>query len=158
MFARVCLCTGLWVVFAVTGPIQLLGSHRASGGEPKAVAGATQPAPEKSDLPEGALLRLGSKRFLHGGKIQAVAFSPDGKLLASAAENWQDPAIRLWDAETGKEVGSLKGHKGNVNLLYFLPSADAKDAATLVSGGQDSTIRLWRAASPRRGGGSQETP
>jgi WD40 repeat protein len=79
---------------------------------------------------------------LHGGEIRAIAFSPDGKRLASASADWQNRAIRLWDVETGREVMSLKGHKGPVSRLAFVPGGAGK-AATLVSGGADSTIRFW---------------
>ena len=109
-------CRLYLLVFAL--PIVGAGDS-ARAHEPLAVA--VQPGSNKSDLPEGVLLRIGSKTFLHGGKIQALAYSPDGKIIASAAENWKDPTIRLFDAESGKEIGSLKGHKGNVSLSYFSP-------------------------------------
>src|SRR5919199_465127 len=53
-------------------------------------------------LPAGALVRLGSVRFRPPAENVAVAFSPDGKLLA--AGSWHDRGVRLWDAATGKEV------------------------------------------------------
>lgn len=45
----------------------------------------------------------------HAGDVHAVAFSPDGKTLASAGAD----VIKLWDVETGKERGALKGHRGD---------------------------------------------
>ena len=77
-------------------------------------------------LPMGAIARLGTIRWVHGGDVRAVAYSPDGKLLASAGDNKQ---IRLWDAETGKEIKTLEGHTGAT------PAACA----------------AWRLCRPRRG-------
>src|SRR5262249_38109175 len=66
-------------------------------------------APPRADalgdpLPEGALLRLGTVRLRHGDGVCAVAYSPDGKLLASVS---RDRTLRLWDAATGRQVRRL---------------------------------------------------
>jgi WD40 repeat protein len=63
-----------------------------------------------------------------------VAFSADGKLLASAEGN----AIRLWNVDSGKEVRKWAAHVGHVSALAF--SGDGK---TLASGGVDCRVRLW---------------
>ena len=69
------------------------------------------------------------------GPVNSVAFSPNGKALASG--NW-DHTITLWDVKTGKVRASIKGHASVVNSVAFSP-----DGKTLASGSYDRTIRLW---------------
>jgi WD40 repeat protein len=85
-------------------------------------------------LPKGSLMRLGTLRFCQPFPW-CIAFSPDGKVLASGG---YDNRIRLWNPDTGKELRVLEGHKSFVNCIAF--SADGK---WLASGSQDSTLCLW---------------
>ena len=75
----------------------------------------------------------------HTGIIGRIAWSPDGRMLASPSE---DQTIRLWDAETGECLRTLEGHEQRVNSVAF-------DAAgrTLASGSGDNTVKLWKLAS-----------
>ena len=67
--------------------------------------------------------------------VKSVAFSPDGKTLASGGG---DNVIHLWDVETGKNKMTLIGHTHWVFSLAFSP-----DGKILASGSVDSDIRLW---------------
>ena len=62
--------------------------------------------------------------------IETLAFSPDGKTLASGHS---DGIVRLWDAETGRKLSTLKEHKrGSIRSLAFSP--DGKTLASSTSG------------------------
>jgi WD40 repeat protein len=77
----------------------------------------------------------------HPHTVNAVLFSPDGKLLASGSA---DKTVKLWRTETGELITSLKGHTLAVTALAFNPgSLDGESQPILASASIDATVRLW---------------
>jgi WD40 repeat protein len=75
----------------------------------------------------------------HENLMEWVAFSPDGKLLATAS--W-DKTAKLWDAATGQELATLTGH---TDVIYH--GAFSPDGKTLATASWDGTVKLWHVAS-----------
>ena len=82
--------------------------------------------------PGGSLLRT-----LHGHNhwVNAVAITPDGKRMVSAAD---DQTLKVWDLRTGQELHTLRGHSNAVHAVAITP-----DGEQAVSASADQTLKVW---------------
>ncbi len=86
------------------------------------------------DLNTGALLHT----IGHSAVINFIAYSPDGKSVASAS---RDNTVKVWDVETGALIHRLNGHSDWVSWVSYSP-----DGKSIVSASRDKTVKIWDAA------------
>ena len=67
--------------------------------------------------------------------VQSVAWSPNGKRLASGGEN-----VQVWDAANGEHVYLYRGHPGGVTAVAWSP-----DGHRIASASYDHTVQIWQA-------------
>ena len=121
------------------------------GSPATAVRLALAALPMRLDSPDRAYARVAEgallysvqhlrerRRFLHERWVYFVAFSPDGRTLATGSS---DNTARLWEVASGKQIAMLRGHENLVKSVAFSP-----DGRTLATGSSDNTARLWEVA------------
>jgi hypothetical protein len=79
----------------------------------------------------------------HLDAVQAVAWSPDGKRVASGGGGFDhhDTTVQVWDALTGGHVLIYRGHHGTINALAWSP-----DGTRIASASADGTVQVWDAS------------
>lgn len=142
--------SGLWVYNATifTAPPRLL---RVAGGPVLDVAISADNLIATA-LTDGTVrlwdIATGGQRAVlrgHTQPVRAIAFSPDGTLVASGGGDeatGADSDIRLWDVAARTQTATLAGHEGAITGLAFSP-----DGTLLASASLDTTVRLWDVAS-----------
>jgi RNA polymerase sigma factor (sigma-70 family) len=142
---------GAWASFAPEGrsPAQKKTPDADRHGRTQAQTNHERDSPRRDSygdpLPPGAVARMGTIRFRHGGPVVSLAFRPTGKVLASAGH---DNSIRIWELSTRKELRRLAPAKGDfADATQVNTVAWSRDGRYLASGTstRDWTVRLWDA-------------
>ena len=121
---------------------QVLAMSLSTDGKTLAVASMHQiPGPKTVPLVRILDATSGKERLAfqtNTGELWGLAFSPDGKLLASAGHK----VAKVWEVASGKELAELRGHKMVVCSASFSP-----DGKTLVTVGTDKSVKMWKVPS-----------
>ncbi len=78
----------------------------------------------------------------HAGGVSSLAFSPDGKRIATAGA---DGAVKIWEVESAKLQTTIEAHKGGVHAVAFAP-----DGESIVSAGADKVFKIWKISNPEK--------
>ena len=111
-----------------------LNAPGAVGAASGSGSGAQSTAPS-ADASAGSVNPQAIKTFQDSGKVNAVAFSPDGNFVAAGNA---DNTIQLWSVRYGNQVNVLKGHTDQIVSLAYSP-----DSTRLASASRDKTVIVW---------------
>ena len=126
------------------GPLEETDSYAALSPDGQTLAvGLADGTLTFSDAKTGAVIATVPNAY--ASNIFQLAFSPNGKLLATAGREadaeWERPAAKIWDMVTYKLLATPAGHTDRVLSVAFSP-----DGQTLVTCGADNSIRFWDTA------------
>jgi WD40 repeat protein len=126
-------------VAAAFGPSTLFFAMGQFGTSARVMANLIEPGDGDRTV---RLYRVATGEELRGLKghtrpCQGIAFSPDGRRLATAGG--ADETVKLWDAQTGEEILTVGRHPGRVNSVAFSPDGHKIVSASLVD------VRVWDA-------------
>lgn len=110
---------------------------------PTSSPGRPEPSPGDHESAPPPPVKQPVNLFGHTGFITDVAYSPDGRTLATSSS---DGTARLWSVSGRRQLGRPLSHgSGAVNGVAFSP-----DGRTLATGGSDGTVRLWSVSGRRQ--------
>ncbi|MEO1445473.1 MAG: TIR domain-containing protein, partial [Cyanobacteria bacterium J06635_11] len=126
---------------------QLLTACKPNKSKPNTHKTANNASPDKKEPPTHPYpapftkdeLELKIRSLGHTGSVYSVAFSPDGTMALSGAD---DSTVRLWDVNTGQALRVFEGHTDEVNSVAFSP-----DATRYYSSAWNGVLRIWPSAS-----------